>query len=171
MGIDIADTESEQRMLFDEMQDFVICSDGGLWQHTQAIKNKVALSKIDQRELTNDEGVHQDLSGLKQLHKGMVIRPQMIDPNRGVNQYHFRPIRRRRATARSRSLPPRRASRRAASRSINAFKASRTRTDFSFRPVNSWAFASNSSSSANVVRIQLSITASHLASIDVEFNA
>jgi len=68
MGIDIADTESEQRMLFDEMQDFLICSDDGLWQHTQTIKNKVALSKIAQRELTNDEGVHQDPSGLKQLH-------------------------------------------------------------------------------------------------------
>src|SRR5207237_1256083 len=55
------------------------------------------------------------------------------------------------------TLTPRRASRRAASRSISALRASRTKLDFSLSPVKACACATNSSSSASVVRMSFSI--------------
>ena len=56
--------------------------------------------------------------------------------------------------ARSGSLPPRRANRRALSRSINALSASRIKAEFSLRPVKARALATNSSSSATVMRMR-----------------
>jgi hypothetical protein len=49
------------------------------------------------------------------------------------------------------SLPPKFASLFALSLSIKAFSASFTKLDFSYKLVNAWAFASNSSSKTMVV--------------------
>jgi hypothetical protein len=64
-----------------------------------------------------------------------IVHPQVIDPDRSVDQNHFLAARRRRGAESLGSLPPSRAKRRAASRSINAFNASRTSADFAFSPV------------------------------------
>src|SRR3974390_2072693 len=95
----------------------------------------------------------QDLVVVEESDKGLVAPAEMVDPNRRVNQDHFRAVRRRRGVFRRGSLPPKRAKRRALSRSINALSASRTIADFSFKPVNSRALANCSSSSAKVVRM------------------
>jgi hypothetical protein len=79
----------------------------------------------------------------------------MGDPDGRIHQYHQVLGRRRGGGFASRSLPPKRARRRALSRSINAFRASRIRLDFSFRPVKAWALATSSSSRATVVRINM----------------
>jgi hypothetical protein len=82
-----------------------------------------------------------------------IAGPQMVDPNRGIDQDHPGIGRRRAGACSPGSLPPKRASRRALSRSIKAFNASRTKLDFSVNPVNAWALAISSSSRARVVRI------------------
>src|ERR1700722_3125538 len=105
-----------------------------------------------ERDFTDDKRMAQNLFRKKQLDKCFVTRPQVIDPYRCVDQNHFR-VRLRRGIARLGALPPSRANRRAASRSTRAFSASRTRADFSFRPVYAWAWVTSSSSSAKVVRI------------------
>ena len=96
--------------------------------------------------------MHQNATGLEQTCEGLVANPQMIDPNRGIDEDQAGSGRRRGAFARSGSLPPMRASRRALSRSINALSASRMRADFSLRPVKACAFARSSSSRATLVR-------------------
>jgi hypothetical protein len=79
----------------------------------------------------------------------------VIDPNRRIDQDHAEPGRRRGIGFKSGSVPPRSANRRALSRSISALSASRTSADFSLIPVYAWALATNSSSSASVVRMGL----------------
>src|ERR1700722_10071128 len=115
-------------------------------------QNLMTLRKMAKRDFTDDEGVAQNLFCKKQFDKCFVARPQMIDPYRCVDQNHFC-VRLRRGIVRLGALPPSIANRRAASRSTSAFSASRTRADFSLRPVYAWAWVTSSSSSAKVVRI------------------
>jgi hypothetical protein len=123
-------------MLVDEMEHFVLCGRDGLGQNLQSAQNEAALPQITQRKLAYHKRMNQNLSGVEQMHKGLLARAQMIDPHRRVDQYHFRLGRRRRGVVRLGSLPPKRANRRAPSRSIKALSASRTKADFSFKPVN-----------------------------------
>src|SRR3982074_3452536 len=96
----------------------------------------------------------------------------MVDPDGRIDQDHVELDRRRGGALRQRSLPPRRANRRALSRSMRALSASRTRLDFSFKPVKAWALATSSSSRARVVRMPfVSDGGTILSSFDVDRNA
>src|SRR5258708_7396424 len=96
----------------------------------------------------------------------------MIDPDGRIGQDHVELDRRRGGAFRPGSLPPRRANRRALSRSMRALSASRTKLDFSFKPVKARALATSSSSRASVVRIfRVSNGGTLLSSFDVCFNA
>src|SRR6478736_6236119 len=96
----------------------------------------------------------------------------MVHPDGRIDQDQADLARRRGGAFRSGSLPPRRASLRALSRSMSALSASRTRLDFSFKPVKACALATSSSSSASVVRIiETPLLAPNLASYDADSNA
>jgi hypothetical protein len=84
----------------------------------------------------------------------LVAGAEMVDPNRGIGQDHFRLVRRRGTLFKSGIVPPSDANRRALSRSIKALRASRSNAVFSATPVNSWAVWISSSSRATVVRIE-----------------
>jgi hypothetical protein len=77
----------------------------------------------------------QDGATIEKVSERAVPTPQMVNPDRFIDQNQVIFGRRRGDALRLRSLPPSRASRRALSRSIKALSASRTGRDFSFRPV------------------------------------
>src|SRR5579859_393034 len=93
-----------------------------------------------------------DAALIEQDLKLSVTLTKVVDPNRSIDQDHCGGVCRRGVWTSCGSDPPSRASRRALSRWINALRASRTRADFSLRPVNCWALATSSSSNARVVR-------------------
>ena len=61
------------------------------------------------------KGCTSNATGIEQIRNRRVANPQMLDPDRGIDEGHSRSGRRRGAVASSGSLPPRRASRRALS--------------------------------------------------------
>jgi hypothetical protein len=153
MDVDIADTEPCQFLPFDEMQDFLICRDTCPGQVFQGGQNDPVLPQMAKCQLSDNEGVQQDMAGFKQFRDRLIACPQMIHPDRCIEQDQAGSGRRREAIASSGSVPPNRASRRALSRSISALSASRTTAVFSVRPVNACALARRLSSRARVVRM------------------
>src|SRR5260370_24871415 len=171
MDVDISDAAPEQGVAIDEMQDLRICGDARARQVRHGVQHGLALTQIAQSEFADDEGVGQNHSGVEPAGKRLVARAKMVDPDGRIDQDHAEADRRRGGASRPGSLPPRRASRRALSRSMRALSASRTRLDFSLRPVKAWALATSSSSSASVVRIDPSPPmAPNLSSFDDVFN-
>jgi hypothetical protein len=154
VGIDVSDAESMKSVLRDEMENFRIRGDGRLWQILQRPENNVPLPQIAQSQLTDYEGMTEDLTVVEQVAQRLVRGAEVVNPDRSVDEDHAGLRRRRAGSARLDSLPPKRANRRALSRSIKALSASRTSADFSRRPVKACAFADKSSSSASVVRIK-----------------
>src|ERR1700680_1520556 len=135
MGIDIADAAPEQRFAIDEMHHLLVRSDGRLRQFVHGAKDDIGLPQIAEGELAQNIRMPENLAAVEQPTQRVIAGPQMVDPDRSVDQDHLARNRRRGAAARSGSLPPSRARRRALSRSISALSASRTRADFSRRPV------------------------------------
>jgi hypothetical protein len=156
MSVNVADAMAEQPAPVDEMQNLGVGRDRGARKERERPQDNIALAEIAERDLADDKWMDQNLASAEQLSQRLVARSQVIDPDRRIDQSHNAFVRRRRGALRSGSLPPRTAMRRALSRSINALSASRTRTDFSLSPVNPWAWAMSSSSSAIVVRIPTS---------------
>src|SRR5271157_1734781 len=153
MRVDIADAAPEERMTVNKGEDFRLRRDGGGRQVRESGQHGDPLTQGAQSQFADDEGVRQNPTGLEQLGQRRVSGPQVINPYRSIDQDHAPAGRRLGGALRSGSLAPNRASRRALSRSMSALSASRTRLDFSFRPVRAWALATSSSSSASVVRI------------------
>src|SRR5580692_11401525 len=89
---------------------------------------------------------------------------KVVDPDRGVDQDHLAPSRRRGAAVAWLSEPPRAARRLALSTRIRVSSPSRSSADLSVMPVNSLARAKSSSSMVTVVLIETS--ASKIASSD-----
>jgi len=88
---------------------------------------------------------------LEQPYDSGVARPQVVDPDRSVDEDHEGSARRLGTSVSPGSLPPSLARRRALSRWMRARKASRTRALFSLVPVSRCASATNSSSREMVV--------------------
>jgi len=156
MHVHITDVQPGQPMPVDERQHFGIGGNGCLRQVVQSIQYRLTLLQMAECQFTNHERMRQHLAGFEQARQRAVAGTQVIDPDRGIGFS-------------SGSLPPRRARRPALSRSIKARRASRTKADFSFRPVNCWALLTNSSSKASVVRM-IVIQWRHLAVTNVASN-
>src|SRR5271157_584849 len=86
MNIDIPDAASEQGLAIDETQDFRVGGDGGMGQVGECVQHDVALTQIAQSQFTDNKGMRQDHSGIKQVGKSLMARAKMIDPNRGIDQ-------------------------------------------------------------------------------------
>ena len=140
-------------MTLDEMKDFRVSRNTGMGQVRQSLQHYFALMQVAQSKFADNEGVRQNPPRVEQCGERLVARPQMVDPDRRIGQDHAALDRRRGGGVRPGWLPPRRAKRRALSRSMSALSASRTRLDFSFKPVSAAALATSSSSKARVVRI------------------
>jgi hypothetical protein len=89
---------------------------------------------------------------------------EVVDPDRGVDQDHAAPSRRRGAAVAWLSEPPRAARRLALSTRIKVSSPSRKSADLSVMPVNSDARVKSSSSMVTVVLTEAS--ASNIASAD-----
>jgi hypothetical protein len=130
MGVDIPDTQPKQRPPIDEVKHFLVRGDGYLWQFSQGVQNNITLPETAESEFTRHEGMPEDPSAIEEPAERRIASPQVVDPDRCVDQDHSGFGRRLGGPDSSGSLPPRRASRRALSRSINALSASRTSADF-----------------------------------------
>ena len=135
VGIDIPDAAPEQPLTIDELQHFSVRGAVRLRQPPQHAQNLRTPPQIAERELTQHERVPEHLAVAQQRREYRAGRPQVIDPDRRVDEDHAGFGRRRGILFRSGSLPPSRANRRAASRSTNALSASRMSADFSRIPV------------------------------------
>jgi len=127
--------------------------------------------QIPEGEFPVNKPVCQHLSIVEERREIFIADTQMVDPNRGIDECHFRAGRRRGMGFRSGALPPSKANRRAASRSTKPLSAVRMAAAFSVSPVKLRKVAINSSSTATVVRMAPSLSAPDLASFDAEFNA
>lgn len=91
---------------------------------------------------------------VEQFGQSVVTLPQVLNPNRCIDQRHYAAGGRRRGIGRIFfSVPPSAAKRRALSSAMRASKPRRTKAVFSVMPVSLAAFSSRSSSMFNVVRI------------------
>jgi hypothetical protein len=136
MRIDVADASAVEPEVIYEAQDLIVTCDVGSGQILQIGENGFTLAQNSQSKLADNEGMGENHPAIQQFRQFRVAVPQMVYPDRRVDQDHLR-VDRRRGTFRSAfSLPPSLASRRALSRSIRAFNASRTNADFSVIPVN-----------------------------------
>ena len=152
MGIDVADAQTKQAFVRYETHHFMILCYHRFGQIVQVAEDDLALLQATHRQFADNQRVRKNFSPLQQPLECGIVPAKVIDPYRGINQYH-RAARRRGATVNSGSLPPSLASRRALSRSISAFNASRSSADRSLIPVKVVAFATRASSKATVVRM------------------
>jgi hypothetical protein len=172
MSVDISDPAPKQRTTLDELNDLRICRDTGMWQVRERLQHDFALTQVAQSKFADDEGVRQNHPSVQQRDECFVARPEMVDPDGCIGQDQGALDRRRGGAFKPGWLPPKRANLRALSRSMRALSASRTKLDFSFKPVKASAFATSSSSKAMVVRICRSPSrGTNLSSNDVIFNA
>ncbi len=73
VDIDITNTEPEQLMLFDELQDFVRSRDCDLRKAQESCQDGLARAEISQRKLADDEWMDQHLTGVEQGRKSLVL--------------------------------------------------------------------------------------------------
>jgi len=107
-------------------------------QLSQRCQQWRSVMQIAASQFTQNHRMHHNTATFQQSSKSLAVSTQMIDPHRGVCQYHYvsSPDWRRGIGSNCGSLPPKSAKRRALSRSIKAFKPSRTIALFSLAPLN-----------------------------------
>ena len=110
----------------------------GLRKCSEQIKNLSPVCHLAAGELADDKGMPEDVSAFKKFHEARDACPEMIDPNRGIDENHGdQAAGRLRGMGRSFfSVPPNLASRRLLSREIRASSPRRTRVVFSLIPVS-----------------------------------
>ena len=95
VDVDIAYTTPHELLLFDEEQRFIFSDDAqsrqGLHQaeHFRPILQVAAGQLADHKVMGTDEAI------LQQAGQRWISAAQVIDPNRGIDQYHRLPSRRR----------------------------------------------------------------------------
>jgi len=151
VGVDITDSESKQVPGFDQGHHLGLCGDFCPWEVAQETENFAATRELAERELTDYPWVSQHLGFLEKRGELRISDPEVVDPDRGVDEDHADVVRRLGIALKAGSLPASWARRRALSRSISARSACRTSALFSLVPVKRWASRIRSSSSASVV--------------------
>jgi hypothetical protein len=117
--------------IVDELQDaFVFDGDRG-WERGEIGEDSTAIPKTSASDFAYDERVHEYCAFFKQLGEHRISGPEVVDPDRRIDQNHLRAGRRRGIESAFVSLPPRAASRFPASRAISACKPAWTRAVFS----------------------------------------
>src|SRR5258708_705738 len=147
VNVDPAQAASRERVPLHEPQDLVVLRPRRLRQSEEQFEDRRAAPKIPERELSEDERMTQDLRVLQKGRESSIPFPEMVDPDRRVDEDHREAERgrRRRADRRRGSLPPSAASRRALSRAMRASRPARTTAVFSRTPESCRAFSTRRS--------------------------
>jgi hypothetical protein len=136
------------------MKDFFVAGRRGLGKAMQKIEDKVPTAQIPAGQFSNYEGMFENLPLVQEINQPVIAFPEMIDPDRRVDEDHTIGSVRRRGTGWSSFMdPPRAARRRALSRAIRVSSPRRTRDVFSRMPVSSAAVRRRVSSMFRVVLI------------------
>lgn len=101
MNIDITDAEAMKLMPVYEVQDFRRRGKWRLRQILQGIQYSSARTQISQSKLTDHERMRQNFSRIEKAFEHRVFHPQMVNPNRSIDEDHARLGRRRGGATRS----------------------------------------------------------------------
>jgi hypothetical protein len=156
MSIDQPDAAAGKVPLVDEGEDFSMRGLAGSRQSGEEFEDLMPPGKGSASEFTDDERVADHVAGFQPDRQLAVAPPQMVDPDRCIDEDHFeylQPGLRRGATRALRSEPPRTASFLAASRAIRASRPMRTSSVFLRTPVRREAVEIALSSMLRVVRM------------------
>src|SRR5581483_10828619 len=108
MEIDEANSAPCEVVAIDEGDRLAIGRHFGLGKAAKTAKNEVTLGQVAQRQLAEDKWVPQNPPRLEQVRQRSNAAPEMVDPNRRVDEDHDAE-RRRLVGFRSGAIPPSRA--------------------------------------------------------------
>lgn len=124
MYVDQADAVRHQPVLLDQRQNLIVSSARSCREPLEKTNDFSSIPKVATRQLTDDEWMNEHTLLFEQLDEDWVDLPQMIDPDRCIDEDQ-RPAGFRRGMAdRSGSVPPSRARRRALSLDMSARRPS-----------------------------------------------
>jgi len=153
MRIDPAYPPTVQALALNHTHHFLVLRGLHLGQGLEQDKDLLPIAQRPAGKLADDEGMHKHLCRIEKGLQGAISCPQVIDPDRRVNEDHAtRRGRRRRIAFKRGSVPPSRASRRALSRAIKASRPMRTSAVFLETPVRRAARRMRDGSMFKVVR-------------------
>lgn len=132
-----AQSTAPEPTAFDERDHLGMAQHGELVKTAQQLEDHGALPDRSECQLLDHQGVSPCGVLAQQVDQSRVASVEMVDPRRGVDQYHSTMSRRRGATEASGSDPPSAASRLALSTRISIANPSRRRVDRSTIPVSS----------------------------------
>jgi len=156
VDVDPPYAESSQFIAIDELEHLVVLRHRRSGERRQERQDLRAIREPTAREFTDHERMAPHDVFLKSGGQSRVAAAEVIDPDRGVDQYQG--AGRRRATDSSPGwVPPSAARRRAFSRAINASRPACTTAVFPLRPLSRCASRTNSSSRFNVVLIHMNM--------------
>jgi hypothetical protein len=116
MCVNIANPDTEESLLPNEAQDFLVGCHCGLRQTLQGIKDHIAFLQTTQCQFTGYKGMRQDAACIQMRFQFGVPLPQMVYPDRRIDQNHVGSDWRRGTLSTNGSDPPSKASRLALSR-------------------------------------------------------
>lgn len=88
MCINEADATSHDSVLLNEEENLVVAGARSVGQCVQKGDNALPVFKVPTGELSYDKSMHKDLFLLEQLGELSAGRPEVINPDRRVDQYH-----------------------------------------------------------------------------------
>jgi hypothetical protein len=162
VNVNPSDAATSQAMSFDKLKDLAVLGGFGPRQLAEEPEDLEPSPHSSERQLAEDERVHQDEPVLEKMLEAGVPASQVVDPDGRVDErqrfaLRMRGARRRRAGRRPFSEQPSTARRRALSRATRASRPAWTIAVFSFRPVSLRAFSRSSSFRISVVLICINI--------------
>jgi hypothetical protein len=111
VGIDITDSAPKQVLGFDQGHHLGLCGDSCLWEVAQKAEDFAATRELAERELADHPWVSQHLGFLEEHGELRISDPEVVDPDRGVNEDHEDFVRRLGIALKAGSLPASRARR------------------------------------------------------------
>lgn len=90
MGIDIADACSGQRIAVDEMQDLDVSRHKRLREIGDGAEHRTTLLQMTESDFADDKRMCQNFAGGEMGGELAVARPQVVNPDGGVDQHHQR---------------------------------------------------------------------------------
>jgi hypothetical protein len=124
----------------------MVCGLFGDRKISDEFKSRISVGEIAKREFTEHQGVGEHPILIKQIREQFVSLPEVVDPNRGINEDHLRGM-----LLIFGEDAPSFANLRALSAEIKAFRPSCMSKVFSLIPVSLEAFSKIASSMFNVV--------------------
>ena len=105
MGIDITDSESKQALGFDQGHHLGLCGDLCPWEVAQEAEDFAATRELAERELADHPWVSQHLGFVEKRGELRISDPEVVHPDRGVDEDHADVVRRLGIALKAGSLP------------------------------------------------------------------